>query len=211
MGKNNRCAVWGCDSDHQYSDRYIIYFTYLPHLPHLPYIPHISKWDQSLQMRFFSPKNENEIKTWTKLVNTGFVDSSGKKKTFHMSKYTKIRSNHFEYGRPVEAAPNPTLFLLKGYDNDAKVCVKRKAPTSRKQPPAKKKILKKEAALETKNHNQRRSSCKKHHQIQSISHFLHFHQAEWKNQLVQSLLMFLCCLVKLEMWTLIYQKPKKVR
>ena len=101
-------------------------------------------------MRFFSPKNENEVKTWTKLVNTGFVDSSGKNKTFHVSKYTKIRSNNFEYDRLVEAAPNPTLFLLKGYDDDAKVGVKRKAPTSRKEPPARKKILRKEPALETK-------------------------------------------------------------
>ena len=27
---------------------------------------------------FFSPKNENEINTWAKLVNRAFVDSSGK-------------------------------------------------------------------------------------------------------------------------------------
>ena len=99
-------------------------------------------------MHFFSPKNENEVKTWAKLINRVFVDSSGKKKTFQVSKCTKICSNHFEYGRPVEAAPNPTLFL-KGYDDDAKAGVKRKAPTSRKEPPARKKILRKE--LETKN------------------------------------------------------------
>ena len=86
-------------------------------------------------MRFFSPKNENEVKTWTKLVNSVFVDSSGKKKTFQVSKYTKICSNHFEYDRLVEVAPNPTPFL-KGYDDDAKVGVKRKAPISRKEPPA---------------------------------------------------------------------------
>ena len=66
-----------------------------------------------------------------------------------MSKYTKICSNHFEYGRPVETAPNPTLFL-KGYDDDSKVGVKRKAPTSRKEPPARKKILRKEPVLEAK-------------------------------------------------------------
>ena len=97
-----------------YSDRYVIK-------------PHISKWDQSLQMCFFSPKNENEVKTWTRV----FVDSSGKKKTFQVSKYTQICSNHFEYGRPVEAAPNPTLFL-KGYDDDAKVGVKRKVQRQEK-------------------------------------------------------------------------------
>ena len=102
-----------------------------------------------MQMRFFSPKNENEVKTWTKLVNRVFVDSSGKKKTFQVSKYTKIFSNHFEYGRPIEVAPSPTLFP-KGYDDDAKVGVKRKAPTSRIEPPARNKILRKEPALETK-------------------------------------------------------------
>ena len=66
-----------------------------------------------------------------------------------MSKYTKICSNHFQYGRPVEAAPNSTLFL-KSYDDDAKVGVKRKVPTSRKEPPTRKKLLRKEPALENK-------------------------------------------------------------
>ena len=33
-----------------------------------------------------------------------------KMKTFQVGKYTKVCSNNFEYGRPVEAAPNPTLF-----------------------------------------------------------------------------------------------------
>ena len=136
LGKNDRCAVWGCDNDRRYSDRYVIK-------------PHILKWDQSLQMHFFSPKNENEVKTWAKLVNRVCVDSSGKEKIFQMSKYTRICSNHFEYGRLAEAAPNPTFFL-EGYDDDAKVGVKRKAPTSRKEPPARKKILRKEPALKTK-------------------------------------------------------------
>ena len=48
MGKNDICAVWGCNNDRRYSDRYFIK-------------PHISKWDQSLQMRFFSLKNENGV------------------------------------------------------------------------------------------------------------------------------------------------------
>ena len=100
-------------------------------------------------MRLFSPKNENEVKTWTNLVNRVAVDSSGKKETFQVSKYTKMYSNHFEYGRPVKAAPNLTLFL-KGYDNDTKVGVKRKAPNLRKEPPTNKKILRREPALETK-------------------------------------------------------------
>ena len=66
MGENDICAVWGCDNDRPYTDRYAIK-------------PHFSKWDQSLQMRFFSPKNKNEVKTRIKLVNRVFVDSSGKK------------------------------------------------------------------------------------------------------------------------------------
>ena len=136
MGISDRCAVWGCDNGCQYSNCYVIN-------------PHVPKWDQSLQLWFFSPKKENEVKTWTKLVNKVFVESSGKKKTLHVSKHTKICSNHFEYGRPVEAAPNPTR-LLKSYDDNAKVGVERKSATSRKEPPATKKILRKEPALETK-------------------------------------------------------------
>ena len=81
-----------------------------------------------MQIRFFSPKNENEVKTWTKLVNRVFVDSSGRKKTFQVSKYTQIYSNHFEYGRLVEGAPNPSLFL-EGYNDDVKVGIKKKTPT----------------------------------------------------------------------------------
>ena len=59
MGKNDRCAVWGCDNDRRYSDRYVIK-------------PYISKWDQSLQMNFSPPKNEYKVKTWIKLINICF-------------------------------------------------------------------------------------------------------------------------------------------
>ena len=64
---------------------------------------------------FFSTKNKNELKTWRKLVSRVFIDSSRKKETSQVRKYTKICSNHFGYGRPEEVAPNPFLFL-KGYD-----------------------------------------------------------------------------------------------
>ena len=120
-------------------------------------------------MCFFFPKNGNKVKTWTKLVNRVFVDSSGKRKTFQVSKYIKICSSHFEYGRPVEAAQNPTLF--KGYDDNAKVC----APPSRKEPPSRKKILRKETALETKKPQpekgklQEISSDLEHHPISPFS------------------------------------------
>ena len=44
--------------------------------------PHISRWDQSFQMRFFSPKNENKVENWTKLLNRVVEYSSEKQKTF---------------------------------------------------------------------------------------------------------------------------------
>ena len=125
-------------------------------------------------MPFFSPNNETEVKTWTKLVNRVFVDSSGKKETFQMGKYTKICSSHFEYGRPVEAAPNPTLFL-KGYDKDAKVGVKRKAPKNGKEPLVRKKILRKEPTSETKKLQPHKEQLEempsdpKHHFISPLS------------------------------------------
>ena len=84
------------------------------------------------------------MKTRTKLVNRVFVDSSGKKNK--VSKYTKICSNHFEYGRPIEATPNPTLFR-KGYNDGAKFGVKRKSPNFME---AQKKMLKRKTALQTK-------------------------------------------------------------
>lgn len=81
--------------------------------------------------------------------NRVFVDSSGRKKTFQMSKYTKICWSHFEYGRPVETAPYPTLFL-KGYGDNVKVGIERKARTSSKESPARTETLRKKPVVETK-------------------------------------------------------------
>ena len=64
-----------------------------------------------------------------------------------MRKCTKICSNHFEYGRPVEAAPNPNLFL-RGYDT--KIGVERKAQPSRKEPQPEKNLFGKKLASENK-------------------------------------------------------------
>ena len=57
-----------------------------------------------------------------------------------MNKHTKVCSNHFELGRPVDSHPNPTLFL-KGYDHSDQVKSKRKAPLARspEEPKVKKK------------------------------------------------------------------------
>ena len=90
------------------------------------------------------------LKTWTKLVNIVFVDSSEKKENIPIQQiHQDLFKPFLKYGRTVEAAPNPTLFL-KGYDDDAEVVAKRTAPTSRKEPPDGKKILRKEPPLESK-------------------------------------------------------------
>ena len=128
-------------------------------------------------MRLFSPKNENEVKTWTKFVNIVFADSSGKKKTFQVSKYTQICSNHFEYDRLIEAAPKPTFFL-RGYSMDDNAGVKRKAPTSRKEPPPRNKILTKEPALETKKSQLEKGKLQ---ELLSLIYIFHFHQRQLKN------------------------------
>ena len=49
-GKNIRCAVKECDNDSPYFDCYVIK-------------PQISEGDESLQIRIYYPKNENELKT----------------------------------------------------------------------------------------------------------------------------------------------------
>ena len=33
-------------------------------------------------------------------------------------KNTKVCSNHFKFGRPVESDPHPRLFMNKGYDRE---------------------------------------------------------------------------------------------
>ena len=52
-----------------------------------------------------------------------------------MNEGTKVCSNHFELGRPVESHPDPTLFL-KGYDREENTR-KRKAPRVRLPVPPK--------------------------------------------------------------------------
>ena len=86
----------------------------------------------------FLSKEGKQSKNLNKACKQSSVDSSGQKKTFQVSKYVKICQNHLEYGRQVETAPSPNL-SLNVYDDDVKVGLRRKAPTSRKEPPARKK------------------------------------------------------------------------
>ncbi|XP_065055398.1 uncharacterized protein LOC135683924 [Rhopilema esculentum] len=91
MGKSDHCAVWGCDNDRRYPDKYVIK-------------EHISAFDGCKHIRFWSCK-EKFFRTWSKLIN----------RDLKVGKSTKVCSNHFQYGKPTDSCPHPTLFL-KGYD-----------------------------------------------------------------------------------------------
>ena len=102
MGKSDHCAVWGCDNDRRYPDKYVIK-------------EHISAFDGCKHIRFWSCK-EKFFRTWSKLINREVIDkTSGKKTLLKVGKSTKVCSNHFQYGKPTDSCPHPTLFL-KGYD-----------------------------------------------------------------------------------------------
>ena len=83
------------------------------------------------QIRFWSCKDPKKFTDWTRRLN---------RKNFKVNKHTKVCSNHFELGSPVDSHPNPTLFL-KGYDHSDQVKSKRKAPLvmSPEEPKVKKK------------------------------------------------------------------------
>lgn len=72
-----------------------------------------------------------------------------KRKHSKYAKAPRLVQIIFEYGRLVKTAPTSSLFL-KCYDDDAKIAVKTKAPTSRKEAPTRKKLLRKEPALDSK-------------------------------------------------------------
>ena len=114
MGKSDHCAVFNCSNDRRYPDKYVIK-------------EHITKWDGSNKMKFFSAKNENEMKIWSQKIYREVIDKDGKKRDSTVTKYTKVCSNHFEYGRPTQVSPHPTLYM-RGYDEQIK---KRKDPKIR--------------------------------------------------------------------------------
>ena len=120
MGKGDRCAVFGCNNDRRYPEKYLMK-------------EHTSFFGGKPQIRFWSCKDPKRFTVWTKRL---------RRKYFKVSKDTKVCSNHFEFGKPTDSHLDPSLFL-KGYD---KKCVtrKRKAlmvrPTLKPKPPKVKKI-----------------------------------------------------------------------
>ena len=67
----------------------------------------------------FLVKDPRKLSTFTRLLN---------RKRFKVNKNIKLCSNHFQFGKPFDSHPHPTLFL-KGYDRETKVTRKRKAPS----------------------------------------------------------------------------------
>lgn len=113
MGKNDRCAIGACNNARMYEDKQVVK-------------PHISAFDTSMKLRFWKCTNPNLYNKWTSACN---------RKDFKFGKHHVICSNHFEYGRPSDVSPTPTLYL-KGYTECAKT--KRKSPAKRCQLPVKK-------------------------------------------------------------------------
>ncbi|XP_072014153.1 LOW QUALITY PROTEIN: uncharacterized protein [Amphiura filiformis] len=86
MGGSDHCAVWGCDNDRRYPERWIVK-------------------DHVKDLKFHSCQQKNQVK-WTELLH---------RSDFKVTSTTKVCSNHFQYAQPFKTDPNPSLFL-KGYD-----------------------------------------------------------------------------------------------
>ena len=118
MGVNDRCEVGQCNNARKYPEKFVIK-------------PHILAFDTSLQLRFWKCTDPKLYPKWTFACN---------RKNFKFGKYNVVCSNHFEYGRPTDVSPVPTLYL-KGYDDESSLAVKRKSPAKRSVPLKKSKIL----------------------------------------------------------------------
>ena len=112
MGINDRCAVGACKNARKYPERYVIK-------------PHIAAFNTSLSLHFWKCSDPKLYPKWTFACN---------RKNFKFGKNNYICSNHFQYGRPTGVSPIPTLFL-KGYNETAAECNKRKALAMRNPMP----------------------------------------------------------------------------
>ena len=108
MGKKDRCAVFGCYNDRRFPDKYVVK-------------DHTSFFGGKPEVRFWSCKDPRQFSTWTRLLS---------RKRFKVNKNTKVCSNHFQFGKPVDSHPHPTLFLRE-YDRETEITRKRKAPMER--------------------------------------------------------------------------------
>ena len=82
---------------------------------------HKSLFGGKPQGRFWSGKDPRQFSTWIRLLS---------RKRVKVNKNAKVCSNHFQFGKPVDSHPHPTLFL-KGYDRETEITRKRKAPMER--------------------------------------------------------------------------------
>ncbi|XP_065650699.1 uncharacterized protein LOC124808658 isoform X2 [Hydra vulgaris] len=102
MGKSDHCAVFGCNNDRRYKEKYVLK-------------DHIWKTFSFSELKVFTCK-EKYFSTWSKIINREIVDPLTKKrKLCAVNKNTKVCANHFEYGKPTELCPHPRLYL-KGYE-----------------------------------------------------------------------------------------------
>ena len=108
MGKKDCCPVFGCNNDCRFADKYVVK-------------DHTIFFGGKPQVRFWSCRDPRQFSTWTRLLSC---------KRFKVNKNTKACSNHFQFGKPVDSHPHPTLFL-KGYDREPEMTRKRKAPIER--------------------------------------------------------------------------------
>eukprot|EP00794_Sanderia_malayensis_P016401 gene16401-18038_t len=101
-----RCCVGGCYNDSRYVDK----------------IVKRGHVDGELRWHHF-PKQPEKREQWTRNVSKGLCG-------FVASDHKTVCSNHFQYGKPTFAAPNPTLFLVES-DKKKSSPRKRKLPTRR--------------------------------------------------------------------------------
>ena len=91
MPGGDHCVVWGCDNDRRYPEKQTI----------LPLVG---------VLRFFSPKNKQDVLSWSRTIN---------RDKFKVTMSTKVCSNHFLQGYRNSQCRTPTLFM-KGYDCEDK-------------------------------------------------------------------------------------------
>lgn len=89
MPGGDHCAVWGCDNDRRYPEKQTI-------------LPHVGI------LRFFSPKNKQDVLSWSRTIN---------RDKFKVTMSTKVCANHFVQGYRNSQCRTPTLFM-KGYDGE---------------------------------------------------------------------------------------------
>ena len=66
----------------------------------------------------FHQRREKKFKLFSSLIKRKVIDSKGNWTEFEVTKNTRICSNHFQDGRPIDENPHPSL-LMKRYDENS--------------------------------------------------------------------------------------------